>query len=85
MEGGKGSEPHAEAGRSPLSLLQDWRVSLLEAALATLAELGSIAGSFLARRFGQEAWPALQRLLREGPPGQRIIAPGLWPRVCHPM
>ncbi|GAB4823772.1 hypothetical protein N2152v2_010818 [Parachlorella kessleri] len=59
-----------------MGALKDWRVSLLEAALAALADLASVAGSFLARRFGQEAWPALQRLLREGPPGKHIIAPG---------
>ncbi len=51
-------------------------MSLLEAALGALADLASIAGSFLSRRFGQDAWPALQRLLREGPPGRHIIAPG---------
>lgn len=49
---------------------------LLESALGTLSELGSIAGTFISRRFGQEAWPLLQRLLKDGPPGRDIIAPG---------
>lgn len=58
-------------------------MGLLEAALCALAELGSLAGSFLSRRFSQDGWPALQRLLREGPPGRHIIAPGSWAH-CSP-
>lgn len=37
------------------------------------------AGSFLRKRFAQEALPRLQRLLHEGPSRRNIIAPGALP------
>eukprot|EP00887_Chlorella_sp_A99_P000587 scaffold17.g587.t1 len=62
---------------SPLmGALKDWRVSVVEAALATLAELAGLAGSFLTRRFGQDAVPALRRLLRDGPAKRAVVVPG---------
>jgi hypothetical protein len=39
--------------------------------------LANSAGSFLRKRFMDEALPALQRLLREGPARRNIIAPGV--------
>lgn len=62
---------------SPLmGSLDDWRIGVVECALESLSDLACLAGSFLTRRFGQEAWPKMERLLREGPSLQRIIAPG---------
>lgn len=59
-----------------MGALDDWRVAVVETALESLSDIARLAGSFLRRRFGQEAWPRLLRLLREGPSQQRIIAPG---------
>lgn len=41
-----------------------------------LAQLVSLAGGFLTRRFDQEANPVLLRLLQKGPEKRSIIAPG---------
>jgi hypothetical protein len=59
-----------------LGALQDWRVSVVEAALQFLADCTCLSGSFLRKRFAREAAPALQRLLAEGPTHRNIIAPG---------
>lgn len=52
-------------------------MAVVEAALAALADMVPLAGSFLTRRFGQEAWPSLKRLLQEGPTRHHVIAPGI--------
>ena len=46
---------------------QDERIAAVEAALGFLGSYTELGGSFLARRFRQEAWPQLQRLLQRGP------------------
>lgn len=56
--------------------MQDWRVSVVEAALQFLADCTCLSGSFLRKRFAREAAPVLQRLLVEGPAHRNIIAPG---------
>lgn len=62
---------------SPLmGSLSDWRIAVVENALAVLSHLAKLAGSFLTRRFEKEAWPVMKRILREGPSQQRLIAPG---------
>jgi TELO2-interacting protein 1 len=62
---------------SPLmGALSDWRVAVVESALSMLNHVSYLAGSFLTRRFSEEAWPKMQRLLKEGPSQRRIIAPG---------
>jgi len=62
---------------SPLmGALSDWRVAVVESVLSMLSHISQLAGSFLARRFSEEAWPVMQRLLQEGPSQRRIIAPG---------
>lgn len=58
--------------------MQDWRVSVVEAALQFLADCACLSGLFLRKRFAREAAPALQRLLAEGPVHRNIIAPGAW-------
>jgi hypothetical protein len=52
-----------------VAALQDTgSVALLEQQLALLAQMVQLAGGkFMARRFRQDAWPLLQRLLRSGP------------------
>lgn len=52
-----------------LAALQDTgSVSLIEQQLGLMARMVQLAGGrFMARRFRQEAWPLLQRLLRAGP------------------
>jgi hypothetical protein len=52
-----------------LAALQDTgSVALLEQQLRLLSRMVGLAGGrFMARRFRQEAWPLLQRLLRAGP------------------
>ena len=62
---------------SPLmGALRDWRVAVVENALSVITHLAKLSGSFISRRFAQDAWPILLRLLKEGPSQQRIIAPG---------
>jgi len=48
-------------------VLQDERIAAVEHALGFLGSYTELGGSFLARRFRQEAWPQLQRLLQRGP------------------
>ena len=62
-------------------LPQDWRVSVVEAALQFLADCACLAGSFLRKRLAQEAAPALQRLLADGPTHRNLLAPGA--RCCR--
>ncbi|GFR39642.1 hypothetical protein Agub_g108, partial [Astrephomene gubernaculifera] len=67
--------PAVAAGWGPLmATLRDARTPVVERGLAAVAELVAVAGGrFLARRFQQEAWPVLQRLLTHGTahtPGQ---------------
>lgn len=50
--------------------LKDWRVALVEAAAPSLAILAHLSGSFLTKRFAQEAWPILLSLLQHGPSGR---------------
>lgn len=57
-------------------------MSVVEAALQFLADCTCLSGSFLRKRFAQEALPVLQRLLAEGPTRRNIIAPGVWRGVC---
>ena len=62
---------------SPLmGALRDWRVAVVESVLLMLSHVSQLAGSFLTRRFSEEAWPVMQRLLLEGPCQKKIIAPG---------
>ncbi|KAG7670538.1 hypothetical protein Ndes2526B_g00298 [Nannochloris sp. 'desiccata'] len=62
---------------SPLmGALGDWRVAVVESVLSMLSHVSQLAGSFLTRRFSEEAWPVMQRLLKKGPCQKRIIAPG---------
>ncbi|KAL4440079.1 hypothetical protein ABPG75_003080 [Micractinium tetrahymenae] len=69
--------PSVHLAWAPLmGALQDWRVSVVESALQFLADCACLAGSFLRKRFAQEALPQLQRLLRDGPARRNIIAPG---------
>ena len=56
---------------------------MVEAALQFLADCTCLSGSFLRKRFAQEASPVLQRLLAEGPTRRNIIAPGaVWVSAC---
>ncbi len=62
---------------SPLmGALSDWRVAVVESVLLMLSHISQLAGSFLTRRFSEEAWPIMAKLLKEGPSQKRIIAPG---------
>ncbi len=47
--------------------MQDERIAAVERALGFLGSYTELGGSFLARRFCQEAWPQLCRLLQRGP------------------
>ncbi|GIL65910.1 hypothetical protein Vafri_19550 [Volvox africanus] len=50
-----------------MAALRDTRTPVVERGVAAVAELVAVAGgAFLARRFQQEAWPVLQRLLTHG-------------------
>jgi len=53
-----------------IGALKDWRVALIEAAAPSLATLAHLSGSFLTKRFAQEAWPIMLSLLRHGPSGR---------------
>lgn len=69
--------PSVHLAWAPLvGALKDWRVPVVEAALQLMAEAACLSGSFLRKRFAQEAAPALRRLLSEGPTRRAIIAPG---------
>ena len=46
--------------------MQDWRVAVVEGVLAAVVDVAHLAGRFLSRRFGQEAWPLMARVLRRG-------------------
>lgn len=62
---------------------QDERIAAVEAALGFLGSYTELGGSFLARRFRQEAWPQLQRLLQRGPDTPLNAAEPLAPAVIH--
>ena len=47
--------------------MQDERIAAVERSLGFLGSYTELGGSFLARRFRQEAWPQLCRLLQRGP------------------
>ena len=55
----------------------------MEAALGFLGSYTELGGSFLARRFRQEAWPQLQRLLQRGPDTPLNASEPLAPAVVH--
>ena len=57
--------------------LVDRRVPVIEGAIRCLEGVLHLAPSFLARRFKTEAWPKIKTLLRNGPPKQALLAPGL--------
>ncbi|KAK9820989.1 hypothetical protein WJX81_002818 [Elliptochloris bilobata] len=70
--------------------LKDPRIAVVERALAVLAAVAELSGSFLARRLSAEAWPQMARLLREGPilartpsmlPGEERHAPAVLQRA----
>jgi hypothetical protein len=61
--------------------VQDERIALLEHALGFLGAYTELAGGFLARRFRQEAWPQLQRLLARGPDTPLAASEPLAPAV----
>ena len=62
---------------------QDQRIAAVEAALGFLGSYTELGGSFLARRFRQEAWPQLQRLLQRGPDTPLNASEALAPAVVH--
>ena len=62
---------------------QDERIAAVEAALGFLGSYTELGGSFLARRFRQEAWPQLQRLLQRGPDTPLNAPEPLAPAVVH--
>ena len=62
---------------------QDQRIAAVEAALGFLGSHTELGGSFLARRFRQEAWPQLQRLLQRGPDTPLSASEALAPAVVH--
>ena len=55
----------------------------MEHALGFLGSYTELGGSFLARRFRQEAWPQLQRLLQRGPDMPLGTSEPLAPAVVH--
>lgn len=59
-----------------MGALGDWRIAVVENALVSLEKLAQLGGQFLARRFSQDAWAVMVRLLKEGPSQQRVLAPG---------
>jgi hypothetical protein len=59
-----------------MGALGDWRIAVVENALVSMEKLAQLAGQFLARRFSQDAWAVMVRLLKEGPSQQRVLAPG---------
>ncbi|CAL5218647.1 g350 [Coccomyxa viridis] len=63
--------------------LKDERIAAVEAALGFLGSYTELGGSFLARRFRQEAWPQLQRLLQRGPDTPLNAPEPLAPAVVH--
>ena len=63
--------------------MQDERIAALEHALGFLGAYTELAGGFLARRFRQEAWPQLQRLLARGPDTPLASSELLAPAVVH--
>ena len=64
-------------------VLQDERIAAVEHALGFLGSYTELGGSFLARRFRQEAWPQLQRLLQRGPDMPLGSSEPLAPAVVH--
>ena len=74
------------SGKTPkidLWAVQDERIAAVEAALGFLGSYTELGGSFLARRFRQEAWPQLQRLLLRGPDTPLNAPEPLAPAVIH--
>lgn len=59
-----------------MGALGDWRIAVVENALISMEKLAHLSGQFLARRFYQDAWVVMVRLLSEGPSQQRLLAPG---------
>lgn len=62
---------------------QDERIAAVEHALGFLGSYTQLGGSFLARRFRQEAWPQLQRLLQRGPETPLSAPEPSAPAVIH--